>query len=88
MIQKYTERILVYMLGVFVSVVGKYLIYDVLYLGSDVFYLPVHYLTLFGCDILQLLEQLPQVHVTHLQFLLELEHSERVVVQGHSRNSH
>ena len=88
MIQKYIDRILVYMLGVFVFVVGEYLINDVLYLRAYVFDLPVHYLTLFWRHILQLLEQLPQVDVTHLQLLLELEHSERVVVQGHSRNGH
>ena len=70
----------VYMLGVLIVVVLSDLIYgrhDLLLAGLD---LLVHHDPLIRCDILQLQEQLPHVHVQHLQLLPEFEHSERVVM--------
>ena len=60
------------------------LVYYALYLFSDVIDLLVHYATLAWIHVLQLLEQLPQVHHAYLKFFLQLEHSERVLVERHS----
>ena len=79
--------ICVYMLGVLIVVVLSDLIYGGHDLLFDVLYLLIHYHTLIGRHILQLQEQLPHVHVQHLQLLFQLEHSERVLVQGNSSDS-
>ena len=50
--------------------------------------LSIHYLTLMWLHVLQLQEQLPQVHEAHLQFLLELEHSEGVVMESDRTGEH
>ena len=48
----------------------------------------VNDVALMWLNILQLREQLPHVHVQHLQLLFQLEHSEGVVVERHSRSGH
>ena len=56
-------------------------IYYALYLLFDMLYLCIHHFTLTCVHVLQLLEQLPHVHVPDLQFLPEFENSECVVVE-------
>ena len=48
----------------------------------------VNDVALMWLNILQLREQLPHVDVQHLQLLFQLEHSERVFVERHSRSGH
>ena len=47
----------------------------------------VNDVALMWLNILQLREQLPHVHVQHLQLLTQFKHSEGVVVQGNSGDS-
>ena len=64
------------------------MIYDVLDLCPEMLDLSIDYLTLMWLHVLQLQEQLPQVHEAHLQFLLELEHSEGVVMESDRTGEH
>ena len=64
------------------------MVYDAIDLLFEMLYLRIHDRTLIWVDVLQLQEQLPQVHEAHLQFLLELEHSEGVVMESDRTGEH
>ena len=67
---------------------GSIVLNQLVYYGGDLLFemldILVHYATLAWIHVLQLLEQLPQVHHAYLKFFLEFEHSERVLVERHS----
>ena len=62
-------------------IVLNQLIYYALYVLSYVIDLLIHYDALLLGHILQLLEQLPQVHPAYLSLFLQLPHSERVQME-------
>ena len=65
--------LLVYMLGVLCLIVCDQFGHYAIDLGAYVCYLLVHHDSLVWFHVLQLIQQLPQVHDQDLQLLLEIE---------------